>query len=224
MKRRLSDHDEWAFDRLARCTETPSTSRRTGLPSERRLTSRVWVRNGWGYASDCYRLLCLPVDLDVDGSVSMLDALTGGTVDVEPLRDDDVSVAERADGMTWGRELSTTLPAELLRVLARWEGRRSPAVTSRPGYHAVPTTAMVVDGRDFHLAGATCTGSAVVLPAAILLPALAPVVAAIAETGGGVWIQPHPSRPVPVYGADITDGWGLVMPLLWRPTVEWAES
>lgn len=79
MRWRLSDHDEWAMWRLADfCAAGRSADRLPHLGS-------VVVHDGWATASDSYRLLSLPVEADVSGTVSRFDAMVGGTVPVAPL-------------------------------------------------------------------------------------------------------------------------------------------
>lgn len=208
-RRRLSDSDELAFYRLAR---------HTSKDKHRPPLQDVRVVGGWAYATDSYRLLALPIDLEADGVVSTADATRGGTVDiVDPDgKFPDLGKVNQLVGRTTAPlTLTSTLIEDALRP---WVGRATKTASVAwfcPPMVALPHEPALVtpDGSRHPLAGP-------VNSRCVQAPWLANAACALVDcsSGGGVTIHtdPNPAKAILLQpsGRDgWLNGWALVMPV-----------
>lgn len=228
MKRRLTDHDEEALWWLAQVCNRYAFEWHPN-------TGYVWIRDGWAVASDSYRALVLPVDLDVNGLVASDDALIGGPVEV--LRPDPEWEDLWRLVMTYPHRhacSSAVLAGSALDHLARWRRRASvygatidDLASDRSTAYLVPK--WVAGGRRHELvlpdgtaplfSFDSASGRSVVTGCAVQAPYLASVAVPLGLVYGDVGVYGITPDPIaalelgPVDPGPAEDGWGLVMPL-----------
>jgi len=240
VKRRLSDADELAFWHLGRHASTWD-DHRVGLQS-------VQVVDGWAWASDSFRMLCVPVEATWSGSVHRSDALRGGTVEVAGVDDDTMTLFRRsADQMAAGchHDVDTIPVADIagwrrwLHRAPRWDapdlaGQWDTAAMIAPGSVFGDSTMplVVMPGPGPVTRSGPCM--ATVRPAAVQAPYLAQLATALHDLSGlPVTISgaaPHPLILQPAAWDDPPGllPWGALMPVRirggyasWpRPTLE----
>ena len=240
MKRRLSDHDEWVFDRLARLCPRPQPKSRKGY--ERTQLMKVYVRDGWAAASDSCTAAVLPVEADWNGAVSAHDALLGGAVEVDAGPSWDL--VQQLGGMVkphHGQDL--VVPLSAVDALRGWEGRE--AETTSGGATASRTCIAIGHRFDVevhpdhateqwaaNLRTSYPSGGVSIAPCVVQLPYLAKVVTLISDAadGAAVLVGPEQMQPIVVHAAPVDGeregehGWGLVMPIRTNWSVAWDHS